>query len=406
MRRPLTLLALSAALAAPAALLAPVARAGAQDPPTLRAQLTRAFRGAPAASGADVRDLTTGRTLFSARARTGRIPASVQKLFTTSTALVRLGPSARLRTTVAGRGFLDPDGVWQGDLYLKGGGDPALSTIGLAKLADRVAAAGVLRVQGRVLADESWFDPARGGPATGLRYDRDMGGVLGGLTVGRGFARRGGPAGAAARALVTALRRRGGIRVVDGVGTGRVPAGARTLATLPSPTVAALVRSTLVPSDNFYAETLLKDLAAGPGRPGTTAAGAAVVRRQAAAFGLAPVVADGSGLSRADRVTPRDVVGLLGAMEEQPSAEAFTGGMAVVGRTGTVRLRMRGTAAQDRCRAKTGTLHDVSALAGVCTTASGHTVAFAFLMNRTASIWRAHLVQDRMAAALARYDGP
>ena len=194
--------------------------------------------------------------------------------------------------------------------------------------------------------------------------------------------------------------------MVDGVGTGRVPAGARTLATLPSPTVAALVRSTLVPSDNFYAETLLKDLAAGPGRPGTTAAGAAVVRRQAAAFGLAPVVADGSGLSRADRVTPRDVVGLLGAMEEQPSAEAFTGGMAVVGRTGTVRLRMRGTAAQDRCRAKTGTLHDVSALAGVCTTASGHTVAFAFLMNRTASIWRAHLVQDRMAAALARYDGP
>ena len=236
---------------------------------------------------------------------------------------MRLGPSARLRTTVAGRGFLDPDGVWQGDLYLQGGGDPSLSTLGLAKLADRVAAAGVVRVEGRVLADESWFDAARGGPATGLRYDRDMGGVLGALTVGRGFARRGGPAGAAARALVAALRDRAGIRVVDGVGAGRVPAGARTLATLPSPTVAALVRSTLVPSDNFYAETLLKDLAAAPGRPGTSAAGAAIVRRQAAAFGLAPVVVDGSGLSRADRVAPRDVVGPPG----RDAGAALRGGL-------------------------------------------------------------------------------
>jgi D-alanyl-D-alanine carboxypeptidase/D-alanyl-D-alanine-endopeptidase (penicillin-binding protein 4) len=406
MRRPLALLALCAALAAVGAVVAPAPPAGAQDAPALRAQLARAFRGAPAASGAYVRDLTTGRTLFSARASIGRIPASVQKLFTTSTALVRLGPSARLRTAVAGSGFLDPDGVWQGDLYLRGGGDPTLSATGLARLADRVAAAGVVRVQGRVLADESWFDAARGGPATGLRYDRDMGGVLGGLTVGRGFAKRGGPAGAAARGLLTALRRRAGIQVTDGVGAGRVPAGARTLATLPSPTVAALVRATLIPSDNFYAETLLKDLAARPGRPGTTAAGAAVVRRQAAAFGLAPVVADGSGLSRADRVSPRDVVGLLAAMQEEPSGAAFTAGMAVAGRTGTVRLRLRGTAAQDRCRAKTGTLRDVSALAGLCTTAAGHTLAFAFLMNRTAAIWRAHVVQDRMAVALARYDGP
>ena len=71
-----------------------------------------------------------------------------------------------------------------------------------------------------------------------------------------------------------------------------------------------------------------------------------------------------------------------------------------------MRLRLRGTAAQDRCRAKTGTLRDVSALAGLCTTAAGHSLAFAFLMNRTRSIWRAHLVQDRMTAALARYDGP
>ena len=63
---------------------------------------------------------------------------------------------------------------------------------------------------------------------------------------------------------------------------------------------------------------------------------------------------------------------------------------------------MRGTAAQDRCRAKTGTLRDVSALAGYCTTAGGRQVAFAFLMNYV-SPWNARVLQDRMAIALAKY---
>ena len=58
----------------------------------------------------------------------------------------------------------------------------------------------------------------------------------------------------------------------------------------------------------------------------------------------------------------------------------------MAGRTGTLVHRMRGTAAQDRCQAKTGTLHDVSALAGYCTTTAGAHVAFAFLMNATSYV--------------------
>jgi D-alanyl-D-alanine carboxypeptidase/D-alanyl-D-alanine-endopeptidase (penicillin-binding protein 4) len=65
---------------------------------------------------------------------------------------------------------------------------------------------------------------------------------------------------------------------------------------------------------------------------------------------------------------------------------------------------MRGTAAQDRCHAKTGTLIGVSALAGICQSAGGHTIAFATLMTR-ASVARAHRVQDHIATAIARYDG-
>ena len=166
-----------------------------------------------------------------------------------------------------------------------------------------------------------------------------------------------------------------------------------------------LIRLTNVPSDNFLAEMLLKDLGGRVRRrAGTTAAGAGVVRTQLAAFGVTPQVVDGSGLSRADRTTPRQVVHLLAAMHGQDVAGAFEGSLAVAGRTGTIRRRMRGTAAQDRCKGKTGTLIGVSALAGLCESAGGHTIAFAMLMNRT-NVARAHGVQDRVAAAIARYDG-
>jgi D-alanyl-D-alanine carboxypeptidase/D-alanyl-D-alanine-endopeptidase (penicillin-binding protein 4) len=65
---------------------------------------------------------------------------------------------------------------------------------------------------------------------------------------------------------------------------------------------------------------------------------------------------------------------------------------------------MRRTAAQDRCRTKTGTLSGVSALAGICRAVGGHAIAFAVLTTGTA-LWRAHVAQDRLAVLAARYDG-
>jgi D-alanyl-D-alanine carboxypeptidase/D-alanyl-D-alanine-endopeptidase (penicillin-binding protein 4) len=110
-------------------------------------------------------------------------------------------------------------------------------------------------------------------------------------------------------------------------------------------------------------------------------------------------VVDGSGLSRVDRTSPQEVVTLLEAMGGDA---AFRGSLAVVGRSGTVAARMRGTVAQDRCSAKTGTLIGVSALAGYCTTTGGTDVAFAFLMNGVNPA-AAHGLQDRMTVALAGY---
>jgi D-alanyl-D-alanine carboxypeptidase/D-alanyl-D-alanine-endopeptidase (penicillin-binding protein 4) len=128
------------------------------------------------------------------------------------------------------------------------------------------------------------------------------------------------------------------------------------------------------------------------------------MRDTLAQFEISPAIADGSGLSRENRTTPREVVRMLTGMAETEHAAAFDASLAVVGRTGTVSSRMRGTAAQDKCHAKTDTLRDVSALAGYCTSTSGQRVAFAFMMNR---VWpaSARAIQDRMTSTLARYSG-
>jgi D-alanyl-D-alanine carboxypeptidase/D-alanyl-D-alanine-endopeptidase (penicillin-binding protein 4) len=371
--------------------------------PVLQGKLTREMRHAGPLSGAFVRDLDTKRTLFASRPDVPRSPASVEKLYTTSTALLRFGPDTTFQTTVAGSGFLDPDGVWRGNLYLRGGGDPTLDPADLRSLADQLGVNGIIRVDGSVLGDESRFDALRGSFDSGGAYDSDIGGVLSALTLNRGFSKDGRPAAQAARQFAKTLRS-DGIRVDGRSGAGTAPDSVNELGEVDSPPVRDLIRLTNVPSDNFYAETLVKDLGATFAEQGTTASGVGVVRAQLATFGLHPTIVDGSGLSRVDRTTPRQVVRLLEIMHDQTVAGAFEGSLAVAGRTGTIRKRMRGTAAQDRCHAKTGTLIGVSALAGLCQATGGHTIAFAMLMTRT-RVTRAHGVQDRIAAAIARYDG-
>jgi D-alanyl-D-alanine carboxypeptidase/D-alanyl-D-alanine-endopeptidase (penicillin-binding protein 4) len=168
--------------------------------------------------------------------------------------------------------------------------------------------------------------------------------------------------------------------------------------------MSTLIQLTNTPSDNFFAEMLLKGLGAQFGGAGTTAAGAAVVRSELASkFGITPQLDDGSGLSRADFTSPRQVVTLLEQMYSNPD---FFNSLAIGGETGTLHDEMVGTAAQRACHGKTGTLHDVAALAGYCQARDGHELAFAFLANGVGSPDYAHYIEgNKMAAALARYNG-
>jgi serine-type D-Ala-D-Ala carboxypeptidase/endopeptidase (penicillin-binding protein 4) len=362
-------------------------------------------------SGAFVLDASNDQVLFSRKAGRPRILASNSKLFTTSTALVRFEPQNRLHTTAWSIDDIS-DGISQG-LYVRGGGDPTLSGSDLAKLADRVRAAGVVRVQGPLLYDDSFLDHVTGIPQHGIISERI--GTLSGLTIDGGAP--GDPAKSAAQRFQDALRR-DGLPIGNSVTPAAVPQGAIQVADLGSPTMADLVQDTNVPSSNFFAEMLLKDVGGQFGDSGSTAAGISVVQGFASQRGASFRGENGSGLTRRNKASPASVVNLLDSMlEVDPNAspdtqldqsrlrDAWVDSLAVAGRSGTLAHRMRRTAAQGKCHAKTGTLNGVSALSGYCFRGADdaeHAVVFSLLMNRV-DVDRAHLVQDRMAALIARY---
>jgi serine-type D-Ala-D-Ala carboxypeptidase/endopeptidase (penicillin-binding protein 4) len=377
----------------------PVATAASGIPlGALRAKLRGLMRGAGKGSGAWVGDVPAGgapNKLFGKRAGKRRKLASNTKLFTTSTALLKFGPTTRLETTAWNTGTL-LGGQLSGDLVLRGGGDPTLTSGGIGTLAARVRAAGVTSVTGRVVYDESLFDSVRGVPETGV--SGGLGAPLSGLTYPGGAKK-------AAQDFVAALKARG-VSVNADPRAGELPRATSTqLASFTSPTMAELIADTNIPSNNFFAETLLKDVGAKFGSAGSTAAGLNVVKPLWARRGAPLKAENGSGLSVKNRAAPKAVAKLLSGMLREPAdtTEAWTESLAVAGATGTLATRMRGTAAAGRCRGKTGTISGVSALSGYCF-GSGHTVVFSFLMSKISDA-RAHLIQDKMTALVSRFGG-
>ncbi|MGN6868941.1 MAG: D-alanyl-D-alanine carboxypeptidase/D-alanyl-D-alanine endopeptidase [Solirubrobacteraceae bacterium] len=381
----------------------------------LRASLTSMLGKAGPDSGALVYDLTAKQTLFALRPNVGRPPASLEKLYTTVALLSELGPTAELTTTLVGAGHLGPGGVWHGDLYLHGGGDPTLGDGGFNRdweqgfgptanqLVGQLSEQGIRKVTGQVIGDGTLFDPLRGGPATAYGPDiPDFGGQLAGLTYDHGATSKGlSPPAFAAKELVLTMRG-SHIKARAAKRTGPAPANAQTLATVQSPPLSVLLRLMDVPSDDFFAEMLTKQLGVRFGSGGSIQAGAQVISEAISSFGLHPNIVDGSGLSRDDRSSPGQVVALLRTMWTTPIGHVLQASLPVVGVSGTVRRIAAHTVAQGRCTAKTGTLNYVTNLAGYCTARNHHVLAFALMMDGPGN-WTAIQLLNRMVPAIARY---
>ncbi len=411
MRRVAACLALLAALALPAS-----ANAAGNVCQEMRHRLVS---GGGTASGLFVVDAQSGKAVCARAAKQPRSLASNTKLFTTSAALSRFGPDHRIATQLLSDGRIGFDGVLRGDLYLRGAGDPALGSrafydrfmgglgTNLFALKAPLRAAGVRGVSGRLYADDTVFDRLRGVADSGYATSPYIG-PLSGLSFNSGYGSSRGsffasdPATLAASKLAGALRS-GGVSIRTGVARRATPADAEALATVRSPTMTRLVEATNLPSNNFYAEMLVKLLGARFGGAGTTAAGTRVVERFARGLGSAIHAVDGSGLTRGNRASPFAVVRLLEGVRASAVGEEFIQDLALTGHEGTVDDRTEGTAAYGRCRTKTGTLTGVSALSGYCFNRSGRIMIFSILMNSVSDLYSAHREQDKIAALVASY---
>ena len=248
----------------------------AQASPSCDQMRTWLHQGGGSASGLLVVDAETEQVLCSSAPSRFRPLASNMKLFTTATALSKLGPEYRIPTKVFRDGPIDAKGVLHGSLYLQGGGDPALGTppfynayfgglgTNIFALAPQIKAAGIKSITGRLYADDTVFDRRRGvvdsgyatspyiGPLSGLAFNSGFAGA----TSTSGFSSD--PAKLAVAKLARSLR---GI-VPPQTALAPTPPDAERVALVRSPTLDRIVNLTDVYSNNYFAEMLIKLLGA------------------------------------------------------------------------------------------------------------------------------------------------
>jgi D-alanyl-D-alanine carboxypeptidase/D-alanyl-D-alanine-endopeptidase (penicillin-binding protein 4) len=425
-----------------------------------------------------VASLDTGRVLFEQDSGRWMQPASNMKLYTVAAALDRLKPDFRFVTSVYAPARPDASGTLRGDLTVYGRGDPSFAvrfnpegdtsyTRALDELAAQITAAGVRRVEGDLVGDESYFtgstlpagwewddlqwwygaevsaltindnsidlsvkpgasvgSPTRitVGPSTPLvtvidrttttergtprqlSVNRPLGQntieIRGSLPVDdRGYTASvavSRPALMFVTMLRAALERRGVVftgqtRTVDAQGRADgQPLQVSSLveiAARKSPPLSVIAAQCLKPSQNLYAELILRALgkATAPDPKLTSEdAGEQAVRQFLTQAGIDPagvVMNDGSGLSRADLVTADTTLQLLTYMNRHRFSVVFREALPIAGLDGTLRNRMKGTPAQNNVRAKTGTLGTATSLSGYLFTAAGERLVFSLMIN-------------------------
>jgi D-alanyl-D-alanine carboxypeptidase/D-alanyl-D-alanine-endopeptidase (penicillin-binding protein 4) len=376
-----------------------------------------------------------GAVLAARQARRPLLPASTVKLVTAAAALRILGPGQRFVTRVYASRPPDDAGVIAGDLVVVGGGDPVLATptyrrkVNMARpatslrlLAARIARRGITQVRGRVVGDASILAdrPMAAGWSADYLAALDTT-RSSGLTVDAGLRlfRRSGQLRAAAAAEPARRTARELRRLLDGQGVqvagaarvGTLPRDAVEVARVTSPPLIDLLAHMLRYSDNHIADGVFRMLGATTGdgtwRGGARAARAALWDADVDWRGLR--LADGSGLSRQDRLSAAALVEVLRVMADGPDRARWLALLPVAGRTGTIAGRLTGTQAVGRVHAKTGTLRDVRALAGTVPGRTGPDRHIAVLANDLpayADILAARRLADVVAlAVVADEDG-
>jgi serine-type D-Ala-D-Ala carboxypeptidase/endopeptidase (penicillin-binding protein 4) len=381
--------------------------------------------------GVLVTDLATGRVLYARNPAVGFTPASTNKLATAIAALQVLGPSARFRTTVVA-------GSGASSIVLVGGGDPTLAAgpppasdypqpATLAELARQTATA--LRARGsrsvRLNYDVSLYTGPGLAPSWPDNYVTTGNvSVITPLEVDQGRVTRTGapaddeasngprsaqPAALAADTFASFLTA-DGITVRGAPAQVTAPAGATVVASVESPPLAEIVQWMLEESNNVIAENLARHVAIATGRAasfsGAASAVTAVLHRLGVTGQLS--LADGSGLSPADSISPAVLMQLIKLAASHPQLRSVLTGLPVEGFSGTLMqggsvFGLGGPAGFGVVRAKTGNLTTVAALAGTVDARNGQVLAFAVMADKVsaANLGNAATAMVDLASTLA-----
>jgi D-alanyl-D-alanine carboxypeptidase/D-alanyl-D-alanine-endopeptidase (penicillin-binding protein 4) len=431
-----------------------------------------------------VRDANTGEALYERDTDQRLNPASNMKLFTSAAAMDALGPDHRFTTDLLATAPVI-GGKVRSDLFLRGGGDPTMLAEDYRDLAAQLKAAGVQRVEGDLVADDSYFDdvplatawswddepyyysavtsaltvapdtdydsgtaivetspgspgaeptvtlqPATdavtivnnattsaAGSANTLSVEREHASdkvfVTGSIPANAGtneeWVTVPDPTAYAADVLARALRAEG-IEVKGAVKEGTTPDTAAVLASHDSMTLSELLVPFMKLSNNMHAEALVKTLGAeGPSGTGSWPAGLTEVRKYAGAKGVDTGVvriSDGSGLSRFDLLTTDALADLLVAVRQEPWFRTWYDALPIAGNAdrftgGTLRSRMRDTAAANNLHGKTGSMTSVTALSGYVTNADGRELVFSMISNNYLLTPRSQ--EDALGITLAQW---
>ena len=369
--------------------------------------------------GMEVWDLDADSCLFRHNECWRMRPASTQKVVTAIAALDLLGGNYQFKTALRYSGTIkqntvsvSPDtlnlttpslnregrggssSTLSGSLYLVGGMDPLLSDADIRTFADAVKVLGIDTITGSIYEDRTFRDADKWGE--GWCWDDDNPNLSPLLVGGKDEA---------ASRLLSALNAVG-ITVLGGIGQSAAPA-ATTLVATRTHDLADVLVPMMKRSDNWYAESLFYQIAHQQGGRGAGVKPARsyidrLVTRAGADQKLIHV-ADGSGLSLYNYVTPDMEVQLLRYAAKKPEIiEKLLPSLPVAGVDGTLKSRMKGTKAQGNVQAKTGTVTGVSALAGYCTAANGHRLCFSIINMGIPKAKVGRDFQDRVCALLCR----
>ena len=359
-------------------------------------------------------------TIFSINESQPMTPASLTKLFTTSTSLSLMGGDHKLSTKLFTEDNNIKDGIIDGNLYIKGFGNSIFTEQDLKYLVDELLKKGIKSITGSVIGDDSYFDDiyvredwidgeganVKLPPISALVLDRNR------TTVRKKIRRRyryisenvKDPSLFIASQLSEKLKL-SGIEIKGKSSKGLAPYKIFPIAEK-SVQLKELVSLVNKHSDNFLAECLFKTL----GAESSKMQGNSFFSQQAILkfikdnniYSLGTEIVDGSGISRSDQATPLAINGLLEKMYfDLINFDDFYNSLSIAGVDGTLRGRMMGTEAENNFRGKTGSLNGVSGLAGYLTTQDGEDLIITIIFEFNRGGWGYYRdVQDQIVESL------